>query len=848
MSGWLPAAAGMLLTLAVHSTLALAAAWGLQRAGWLRDGRIAELVWRAALLGPVCAMLVSAALLVAGPTSAPASVPFAASASAPLSQRSALKPTQGISATERTERATRSPAFVANAGTRIPTPVASRQPAPTVTPSMPASPFTSTALALPAGVLTSLVAIWGALLLAAALRLAAHWRALARLRHQAAQHASEIDPAARTLARDVAAGLGIRPPSVRMLESLASPMVLDHRSVLLPSWFEPLDADQRRALLAHEFAHLQRDDLGWRMLIRLACLPLAFQPLAALAVRRLDALSETACDAASARLLGSGRPLAECLAACAASHRSTPSAYATPQLALAMAERPGSVLNRARHLLQEPLMPLPFSPSIRRSVLAVAIAVCIALPALHVIARESNSHGSSINVSNKGGRQVVTAHIRSDALELEVAARGKIEFADDESDVVAMDAGARLEIEETRDGIERSIRFTHEDGAVVRDYRMGGSRAAFDDAARAWLAETLPAVFRLTAMDAEGRAGRILARGGAAALLDEIAKIEHDHARRRYLEAFFAQAQPTAEQATRAMQLAQAMASDFERRRAGQAALRLEPLPPLLQREILQLAAAIGSDFERAELLIDGTEQIALDDTSIDAWQLALHRFGSAFETRRVLTALADSGQPTAAATDFALATSTRLDSAFERRSLLEHLAERAADTPHRAAYLASAAGVDSDFERRTALIALIDAAPLDDAGAVALVEAMKGMGSDFERRTVLEHLAAKATLGRDGRRAYLQAAAELGSDFEQRSALTRLIQRDDLDAAAAADLLGALDKLQSDFERRSVLVALANTMPADPALIDQYRSIARGLGTHDRGLAEAALDRFASR
>lgn len=493
-------------------------------------------------------------------------------------------------------------------------------------------------------------------------------------------------------------------------------------------------------------------------------------------------------------------------------------------------------------------MPMPFSPSVRRALLATAISACIILPGLHVVAREANSHGSSIHISSNGERETVKARIREDGLELDVTARGKIEFADDESDVIAMAAGARFEIEEIRAGVEHSIRFENDDGTLQRDYRVDGRRVAFDAAGRAWLAETLPSVFRLTAMDVERRAGRFLARGGVDALLEEISRIEQDHARSRYLEQLFAQAQPTPAQSTRAMQLAEALSSDFERRRAGKAALAVDPLAPLLQRQILELAAGMGSDFERAELLSDAIERIPLDGEQIEAWQLALARFGSDFEARRVLTALADRGEPRPAAAGIALAASTRMGSAFERRSLLEHLADRAAEPPMREAYLGSAAGIDSDFERRTALVALIDAGPLDGAGVVAVTDAMDGMDSDFERRTVLERLAGTAALDRAGRRAYLQAAAGLGSDFEQRTALTALIERDDLDADAAADLLAGLDGLQSDFERRTVLVTLAGVMPGDPAVIDQYRGVARHLGTHDRGLAEAALDRFAAR
>ncbi len=55
--------------------------------------------------------------------------------------------------------------------------------------------------------------------------------------------------------------------------------------------------------------------------------------------------------------------------------------------------------------------------------------------------------------------------------------------------------------------------------------------------------------------------------------------------------------------------------------------------------------------------------------------------------------------------------------------------------------------------------------------------------------------------------------------------------------------VLDAIAGIGSDYEKSSVLVTLAIHMPSDSELIAQYREIARGLGDHERGRAERALD-----
>ncbi len=97
----------------------------------------------------------------------------------------------------------------------------------------------------------------------------------------------------------VANRLGLRPPAVKKLAGLASPVMwCVGRPMLL--WPADLDkqvtGDGRRAVIAHELAHLRRRDHWVRRLEMLAAVAHWWNPIFWLARRRLRADAEWACD------------------------------------------------------------------------------------------------------------------------------------------------------------------------------------------------------------------------------------------------------------------------------------------------------------------------------------------------------------------------------------------------------------------------------------------------------------------------------------------------------------------------------------------------------------------------
>ena len=745
----------------------LLAVWLIERMGLLKHPGWAEWAWRVALFGAFVSMTLEM-------------VPWGAMRASPAAATVVSAP---VSRSITASVADDAKAVVAMPPMRAPTAMQDIDMA-----NVSAGGFSPVALPLASDAMFIGLALWlsGTLLLLARVlfQAAGLLRLRRRLVREGAPAGADLQRAMQTLVQE----MQLRSPTLRVLPGLSSPLVLPG-AVLLPRWAEGLDASQQRAMLAHELAHLRRRDPLWRPLQRLALVPLFFHPLAWHALRRLESLAETLCDAASVERSGSGRPLAECLAECLA--RSSGADRRDPQntehrgagWALAMAERSSGIVDRVHTLLENSQMKLSTIPARWRWTAAVfAVLALIALPGVMVVARPgamSDVFGTSaLSATFRKGTSKMT--IRSDlptpGERLHVLSDGLVEFNAQENDVAHMGRGAKLVIEQTRAGMTRKITMTSATNGFQRTYLVDGAARPFDADGKAWLAKVIPEVYRTTGIDAEARAARLLGEGGVPRLLQEIAMLGGDHARAEYLGQLFLQAVPDAAQTAQALAQMNTIKSDFDKRRALTIALQQPRIDAANQVTLLNIARGFGSDFDRAEWLVEATPKLPVQGANVSAWTQAMLVF-------------------------------------------------------------------DSDFDRKRALQALIEEGrPREQAVMIAL-RAMRGMASDFETRSVMESAAKAGVTLVDAD--YFKTVDAMSSDFDKREALLALIRSTTPDVVRSQRILNSVRGFGSDFERGEVLVALAAAMPNDVALIEGYRAVARGMGDHERGQAEKALDRF---
>ncbi len=131
-----------------------------------------------------------------------------------------------------------------------------------------------------------------------------------------------------------------------------------------------------------------------------------------------------------------------------------------------------------------------------------------------------------------------------------------------------------------------------------------------------------------------------------------------------------------------------------------------------------------------------------------------------------------------------------------------------------------------------------------------AALQAATHIQGDFEKLEALGAVAGRLQ-GDEAElvAAYASAATGLSGGFERREALNQLLDRPRLNTAGLERVLTSAEGMDGGFERLQVLLRVAEKLgpakPVDAALVARLRRAGRGLGDHERGQLENALDRL---
>lgn len=552
----------------------------------------------------------------------------------------------------------------------------------------------------------------------------------------------------------------------------------------LPAWLsEEADPAVRQAVLAHELAHLQRRDPAWRLLTRAAACLGWLQPLNRLALRRLDVLMEADCDRRAALRTGRPEALAEGLLRCAERLRGAPSLYPAARPAIAMLGDGGpALLARLRLLLEPSPMPIASLPHARWWLAGALLLSALALPAALL------PEGRLAAALDEAGE-------RFDALFPLAGGRHTLVRTGGPGLSQELRWQGRLQLNETEDevvALDGPLHFRERRDGLLREWRLTPQ------------AQGLQAEYRVNgqvqpAPDAEAKAWIV------AMLRMAIEATEPPLQRAKRIFARDGQA---------GLQRFLDEAGDDYRLRsrieAVAALLPAEQTPPAHSAMLLAASQRVQGDFERRQALQVLGERLPLD----------------AAQWRQLLGEAAQIGGD------------------FEAAELLRALAARIPATLQDD-WAKAVAGIESDFEQRRVLESML---ARDDAAdwMQSVLGAAQGLGSGFEQRQLLEQWAARMPRPAPAALAVplAEATQRISADFERREALLALLRQEPREPEVLQAVLRAGQGMSAGFERLQLLRALAPLLPADGSLDAEYRALARGLSTHERGEAEQALDR----
>lgn len=324
---------------------------------------------------------------------------------------------------------------------------------------------------------------WLAGVLVMALRLAGGWVWVVRLRWLGAEPAER---AWQSRLADLQARLGVDRP-VRLLRSttVTGPLVLGwlRPAILVPAAaFAGVDPRALEVVLAHELAHVRRQDYLVNLLQSVVEVLLFYHPAAWWLSAQIRAEREHCCDDAAVALCGDRVFYARALASLEAL-RQAPSTH--PKLAPAATG--GPLMSRIRRLL---LPTLPPSPAARAGLVA-ALAVSVLGAATGLSIAPSDPPKAPEAPTARAEEKEITVVVRADvakAAPLKVRMKGKVKVQPEATPQVLLEEdGASLDIE-GKDG-EALRRYLAERaaGTETRQHFLDGKALAPNPAAEAWL-------------------------------------------------------------------------------------------------------------------------------------------------------------------------------------------------------------------------------------------------------------------------------------------------------------------------------------------------------------------------
>jgi hypothetical protein len=361
---------------------------------------------------------------------------------------------------------------------------------------------------------------------------------------------------------------------------------------------------------------------------------------------------------------------------------------------------------------------------------------------------------------------------------LSVKSDGEVDLEPDGSGVTAIDRGGSFDVRMRRNGVDRRVLYTSDDGTIERQFFIEGDEQPWGPEADQFVAEVMPIVLRETAINAGERVAWLIDNRGQDGLLDEIALIESDFAQRIYSVQYAHTATIATANLERLMKLtADNMSSDFDVRATLIEVYDAQMPTGAAFDALLGAGETISSDFDARMVLEHVGPKMPRTPDAATAYIDLARTISSDFDMRLALQPLITSADADDEAVARAIELAgTDISSDFDLRSVLSEAASRVgqSDTLARA-YTTAAASISSDFDQRIALTVLADNAQLTPEGWRMLLATARDISSDFDAATLLTELVPHLPRDETVLQAYRDTLDTIGSDFDRGRAAAAL-------------------------------------------------------------------------
>lgn len=615
-------------------------------------------------------------------------------------------------------------------------------------------------------------------------------------------------------------------PYLSRSSEINSPVCLPRREICLPDWaFEDMDEKALDSLIAHELAHMLRRDPAMMIATQTLSRIFFFQPLFALARRRLEDCAELAADQWAATHLSTAKAVASALYTCA--KKITEKRQI--QWGLAMAGDKSILKQRVERLLKAEGSSFNTAGRVKRGGLAAALLLAVlsfpsvefatALNARHP--HESETDEKSIKrlvrpmdaelaraVTQATAEAIVAADVAA-AVAVEAAAEvaasvsvrpsldhylesddgfqsgsmqwtdgdhkvkvrwdGFFSLTDDETGIGSIDPDGVVNIRTENGGDRHRLRIENEDGELELTYWVDGSKTQFDSAGQKWLADTLQILVRNTPIDMENRVTRYVEQGGTKLAFKKMNELQSDYVKRVFATTLIDEVSLDQSDVKHLIKAFKDVDSDYEMRLMVTTLVDEDLITGETLDDALDLASSVDSDYELRQLLTPMLEQFAFDDKNMKQVLERAATIDSDYELRLLLTAAMDTGKLSSANQKRLIKVSSTIESDYELRLLIERFADETDMTEDMTGDLLKAIGpIESNYEKRLALSSVVDEGSMNNANWLAAIAVAESINSDYEKRLALSQIQDDMPDNTRIAKAFRDAAETISGDYQR--------------------------------------------------------------------------------
>lgn len=386
----------------------------------------------------------------------------------------------------------------------------------------------------------------------------------------------------------------------------------------------------------------------------------------------------------------------------------------------------------------------------------------------HTKRQVSSSHTISKSNSTNESKTVII----DDDLFLEIKYSGEVKFNDDETAIASIPLDGYIKYK--KNGKKLTIE-SGPNGEILYAINGGSKKSVLDDTEKLFVEAVIKEMI-VHGLGAKDRAERIYKKGGATALLSEIALLKSDYVKGIYFEALI----------------------NTDALSPSELALSLEKIGSLLE-----------SDYEKGKLLKQFSADKLTDIASSQAYFNTVKKIGSDYEKANVLKVLIKNqlnGEQFAQVLDAAKS----IESDFEKANLLKKLMEQpglSVDRFDKALTVANT--IDSDFEKANVLKHLMDKGVFEGESFNKLLSSIAQIDSDFEKANIFKELAGGGLKTEEQWIGLLNETGKISSDFEKANVLKSMVKRMPATEKVKTVFMTAAKTINSDAEYGSVMKAI---------------------------------------